>query len=50
GQFLTEGVPMVQYIADLAPEANLIPPVGSIERYRVAEWLADLTGEGTVCS
>tara|TARA_B100000315_G_C14592187_1_gene596530 strand:+ start:2684 stop:3313 length:630 start_codon:yes stop_codon:yes gene_type:complete len=39
GQILTEGAPMVQYIADLAPKSNLIPPVGSIERYRVAEWL-----------
>jgi hypothetical protein len=29
--------PMVQYIADLAPAAKLASPIGSIERYRVAE-------------
>jgi glutathione S-transferase len=45
GQILTEGAPMVQYIADLAPDANLIPPVGSIERYRVSEWLAFTSAE-----
>ncbi len=45
GQFLTEGAPMVQYIADLALETNLIPPVGSIERYRVAEWLTFISVE-----
>jgi len=45
GEILTEGAPMVQYIADLAPDANLIPPVGSIERYRVAEWLTFTSAE-----
>ena len=45
GQFLTEGAPMVQYIADLALETNLIPPVGSIERYRVVEWLTFISAE-----
>ena len=45
GQFLTEGAPLVQYIADLAPEKKLIPPIGSIERYRVAEWLSFTSAE-----
>ncbi len=45
GQILTEGAPMVQYIADLVPDANLIPPIGSIERYRVAEWLSFTSAE-----
>ena len=45
GQFLTEGAPMVQYIADLALETNLIPPVGSIERYRVVEWLTVISAK-----
>ena len=45
GQFLTEGVPLVQYIADLVPEANLIPSIGSIERYRVSEWLTFTSSE-----
>lgn len=45
GTILTEGAPMVQYIADLAPEADLIPPIGSIDRYRVAEWLTFTSSE-----
>ena len=45
GEILTEGAPMVQYIADLAPATKLIPPVGSIERYRVAEWLTFTSAE-----
>lgn len=39
GQRLTEGAVVVQYLADLKPEANLLPPQGSFERYRALEWL-----------
>ena len=39
GQFLTEGVAIVQYIADLAPEKKLAPLAGTLERYRLQEWL-----------
>jgi glutathione S-transferase len=39
GQVLTEGVAMVQYIADLKPEAKLAPPHGTFERVRFQEWL-----------
>lgn len=39
GTVLTEGPAIVQYIADLAPQAKLMGPVGSIERYLVASWL-----------
>ncbi len=39
GTLLTEGPAIVQYIADLAPQAKLMGPVGSIERYQVAAWL-----------
>jgi glutathione S-transferase len=39
GALLTEGAVIVQYIADLKPEARLIPPVGSLERVRLQEWL-----------
>ncbi len=28
-----------QYIADQRPEARLIPPAGTLDRYRVQEWL-----------
>lgn len=39
GQVLTEGAVIVQYLADQKPEANLIPRAGTMERYRVQEWL-----------
>ncbi|HXV24356.1 MAG TPA: glutathione transferase GstA [Alphaproteobacteria bacterium] len=39
GDILTEGAVIVQYIADRKPESGLVPPAGSIERYRVQEWL-----------
>ncbi len=39
GEHLTEGAVIVQYLADLRPEANLIPKHGTMERVRVQEWL-----------
>jgi glutathione S-transferase len=39
GQVLTEGVAIVQYIADLNPAARLAPPSGSFARVRLQEWL-----------
>ena len=39
GQLLTEGPAIVQYIADRKPEARLAPPAGTLERYRLQEWL-----------
>jgi len=39
GQVLTEGVAIVQYIADLKPEACLAPPPGTFDRVRLQEWL-----------
>jgi glutathione S-transferase len=39
GQLLTEGVAIVQYIADLNPEARLAPAAGSFARVRLQEWL-----------
>jgi glutathione S-transferase len=39
GQVLTEVAVIVQYLADLAPEKNLIPRAGTMERYRAQEWL-----------
>jgi glutathione S-transferase len=39
GQVLTEGVVIVQYLADLKPEAGLAPRAGTMERYRLQEWL-----------
>ncbi|MFI4940965.1 MAG: glutathione transferase GstA [Burkholderiales bacterium] len=39
GQILTEGPAIVQYLADLVPEKQLAPVAGSMERYRLMEWL-----------
>ncbi|HEY4665507.1 MAG TPA: glutathione transferase GstA [Comamonas sp.] len=39
GQTLREGPVIVQYMADQVPEKKLIPAAGSMERYRVQEWL-----------
>ncbi|WP_298374871.1 glutathione transferase GstA [Azospirillum sp.] len=45
GTILTEGAVIVQYIADQAPGSALLPPVGSLERYRVQEWLNHIGSE-----
>lgn len=39
GARLRESAVIVQYIADLAPQKNLIPAAGTLARYRVLEWL-----------
>jgi len=39
GGILTEGPVIMQYVADKAPAATLVPAAGSLERYRVLEWL-----------
>ncbi len=39
GQPLTEAAVIVQYIADKKPEAKLLPPGGTSDRYRAQEWL-----------
>ena len=39
GQILTEGPAIVQYIADQKPAAGLAPATGTIERYKLQEWL-----------
>jgi len=45
GQVLTEGPAIVQYLADQKPEAGLAPKNGTVERYRLQEWLNFLTSE-----
>jgi glutathione S-transferase len=39
GALLREGAAIVQYLADTAPQAQLIPPAGTMERLRAQEWL-----------
>ncbi|HWQ37741.1 MAG TPA: glutathione transferase GstA [Burkholderiales bacterium] len=39
GQVLTEAAVILQYLADRKPEAGLAPAAGTMERYRLQEWL-----------
>jgi len=39
GGILTEGAVIDQYIAEQKPEAKLIPPAGTMDRYHVLEWM-----------
>ena len=45
GQVLTEGAVIVQYLADRKPDAMLAPPTGSMDRYRLQEWLNYVASE-----
>jgi glutathione S-transferase len=45
GSVLTEGVAILQYIADQKPDSGLAPKCGSIERYRLQEWLTFTSSE-----
>lgn len=39
GSLLTEGVAIVQYLADCVPDRGLIPAAGTLSRYHAIEWL-----------
>ncbi len=39
GTVLTEGPAILQYIGDQVPESGLVPDSGSLDRYRLQEWL-----------
>ncbi|HZP86677.1 MAG TPA: glutathione transferase GstA [Burkholderiales bacterium] len=45
GQYLTEAAVIVQYLADRAPSAALAPAPGTMERYRLQEWLNFISSE-----
>lgn len=45
GRVLTEGPALVQYLADLRPEAGLAPANGTLERVQLQEWLSFITSE-----
>jgi len=45
GQKLTEGPVVVQYLADRKLGSDLLPAAGTMERYRVQEWLNYVTSE-----
>ena len=45
GQVLTEGPAIIQYLADRVPEKKLVPPLGTLERYRLMQWLNFISTE-----
>lgn len=45
GEVLTEGPAIVQYLADVKPESKLAPVAGTMERYRLLEWLNFISTE-----
>lgn len=45
GSALSENQVLLQYLADRAPAAGLMPPAGGMERYRAQEWLAFISTE-----
>ncbi len=45
GQVLTEGGAILPYIGDRAPASGLAPAAGTLERYRVHEWLGYVSSE-----
>jgi glutathione S-transferase len=45
GGVLTEGPAIVQYLADKKPDAKLVPPNGTLERYRLQEMLGYINSE-----
>ncbi|MHB1951095.1 MAG: glutathione transferase GstA [Acidiferrobacteraceae bacterium] len=45
GAVLTENVAVLQYVADQKPDAKLAPKAGTLERYRLVEWLAFVSTE-----
>jgi glutathione S-transferase len=40
GELHTEVVALVQYLAEQAPQSKLLPAAGTMERFRVNQWLA----------
>jgi len=45
GAVLTESAAVLQWIADRAPEKNLAPRAGTLERYRLVQWINFVTSE-----
>ncbi len=45
GSILTEGTAILQYLADQKPASGLAPANGTLERYRLQEWLGFINSE-----
>ena len=39
GEILTEGAAIIQFISEIAPEANLLPAFGTMERAQALKWM-----------
>ncbi len=45
GQYLSEGSAILQYLVDQHPDSSLGAPVGSLQRYRILEWLSFISSD-----
>jgi glutathione S-transferase len=45
GELHTEVAALVQYLAEQAPGSKLLPPAGTMERFRVQQWLTFVSSE-----
>lgn len=45
GDTVTEAQVILQFVADLVPTQQLIPPPGTLDRYHIQEWLAFISTE-----
>ncbi len=45
GETMTEAAVLLQYVADQKPEAGLLPKAGTMDHYRVLEWLIFIATE-----
>jgi glutathione S-transferase len=45
GSLLTENAAVLQYVADLAPDARLAPPATELARYQLQQWLSFIASE-----
>lgn len=45
GQHLSEGAVIMQYLADQRPGSTLSAPAGTLERYRIMEWMSFIASD-----
>lgn len=45
GQYLSEGAVIMQYLADQDPAGRLLSRIGTLERYRVLEWMSFIAAD-----
>ena len=45
GEVMTEVSALIQYLADQAPQAGLMPAAGTAERYKALEWIGFVSTE-----